>query len=305
MKSNLKTLMSTAAVAALTLAFFAGVPAFAADCNDQFAQANPDQRDPANARFAQDGSRDPHNSRFAQANPDSRDPHDSRFAQANPDQRDPHSSRFAQDDSRDPHNSRFAQDVSRDPHNSRFAQDDSRDPHNSRFAQDDSRDPHNSRFAQANPDQRDPHSSRFAQDDSRDPHNSRFTQANPDQRDPHDTRFTQANPDRTSYHRYFFRAVYTAEGMKDLQKRGATALGENVAKFDASVGCRLEVWYFDYAESANYGFVDCPNEIAMATIAATANAAGYVHLTMRPVLTPPEMDQALARSQSIRPPQQQ
>ncbi len=238
MKSNLKTLMSTAAVAALTLAFFAGVPAFAADCNDQFAQANPDQRDPANARFAQDGSRDPHNSRFAQANPDSRDPHDSRFAQANPDQRDPHSSRFAQDDSRDPHN-------------------------------------------------------------------SRFTQANPDQRDPHDTRFTQANPDRTSYHRYFFRAVYTAEGMKDLQKRGATALGENVAKFDASVGCRLEVWYFDYAESANYGFVDCPNEIAMATIAATANAAGYVHLTMRPVLTPPEMDQALARSQSIRPPQQQ
>ena len=109
----------------------------------------------------------------------------------------------------------------------------------------------------------------------------------------------------SSRHRYFFRAVYTAEGMKDLQKRGATALGENVARFDASVGCRLEVWYFDYAESANYGFVDCPNEIAMATIAATANAAGYVHLTLRPVLTPPEMDQALARSQSIRPPQQQ
>lgn len=108
-----------------------------------------------------------------------------------------------------------------------------------------------------------------------------------------------------SYHRYFFRAVYTAEGMKDLQKRGATALGENVAKFDASVGCKLEAWYFDYTESANYGFVDCPNEIAMATIAATANAAGYVHVTMRPVLTPTEMDQALAKSQSIRPPQQQ
>jgi GYD domain len=108
-----------------------------------------------------------------------------------------------------------------------------------------------------------------------------------------------------SRHRYFFKAVYTAEGMKDLRMRGATALGENVAKFDASVGCRLEVWYFDYTESANYGFVDCPSEIAMATIAATANAAGFVHLTMTPVLTPREMDEALAKSQSIRPPQQQ
>jgi hypothetical protein len=106
-------------------------------------------------------------------------------------------------------------------------------------------------------------------------------------------------------HKYFFRAVYTAEGMKDLQRRSATALRAGVQKFDESAGCKLESWYFDYTESANYGFVDCPDEIAMATISATANAAGFVRVTFKPVLTPEEMDKALAKSVATRPPQQQ
>jgi uncharacterized protein with GYD domain len=107
------------------------------------------------------------------------------------------------------------------------------------------------------------------------------------------------------HHKYFFRAVYTAEGMKDLQKRSATVLAAGVAKFDASAGCKLETWYFDYTESANYGFVDCPDEIAMATISATANAAGFVRVTFRSVLSPEDMDKALAKSLATRPPQQQ
>jgi uncharacterized protein with GYD domain len=106
-------------------------------------------------------------------------------------------------------------------------------------------------------------------------------------------------------HKYFFRAVYTPEGMKDLQRRSATALRAGVQKFDESAGCKLEAWYFDYTESANYGFVDCPDEIAMATISATANAAGFVRVTFKPVLTPEEMDKALAKSVATRPPQQQ
>lgn len=93
--------------------------------------------------------------------------------------------------------------------------------------------------------------------------------------------------------------------MKDLQRRSATALRAGVQKFDESAGCKLEAWYFDYTESANYGFVDCPDEIAMATISATANAAGFVRVTFRPVLTPEEMDKVLAKSVATRPPQQQ
>ena len=50
---NLKMWMSTVALSAVAVAFFAVAPA-SAQCNDLLAQSNSDARDPANARFAQD-----------------------------------------------------------------------------------------------------------------------------------------------------------------------------------------------------------------------------------------------------------
>jgi hypothetical protein len=89
MKGNLKVLVSTLAVGAVAVTLFTTVPA-SAKRNDQVAQAtrsftNPDQRDPANGRFAE---RDPANARFAE-----RDPANARFAQGagmygDPDKRD-------------------------------------------------------------------------------------------------------------------------------------------------------------------------------------------------------------------------
>jgi GYD domain len=106
-------------------------------------------------------------------------------------------------------------------------------------------------------------------------------------------------------HKYFFRAVLTTEGVKDIQKRSATALKTGVAKFDETVGCKLESWYFDYLENTTYGFADCPNEMAVATLSAASNAAGFARVTWRPVLSAEDADKALARSASTRPPQQQ
>ena len=113
-------------------------------------------------------------------------------------------------------------------------------------------------------------------------------------------------------HKYLFRAAFTIDGMKDLQKRSATVLVAGVAKFNASVGCKLESWYFDYTESTAYGFIDCPDEIAMATISVTANAAGFARVTFSSVLSPEDTDKALAKSVAGRqnypassPPQQQ
>ncbi len=80
MKSHLKVLVSRLAVGAMTVTLFAAVPASVK--HDQGAQAtrsltNADQRDPANASFAE---RDPANARFAQGagmygDPDKHDPH--------------------------------------------------------------------------------------------------------------------------------------------------------------------------------------------------------------------------------------
>lgn len=93
--------------------------------------------------------------------------------------------------------------------------------------------------------------------------------------------------------------------MKDLQKRTATGNVAGVIKFDEFVGCKLELWYFDYGESVNYGIVDCPDEISIATLATTVNTTGTVHVTVRPVLSAEDMDKVLAKSVAARAPQQQ
>jgi uncharacterized protein with GYD domain len=107
------------------------------------------------------------------------------------------------------------------------------------------------------------------------------------------------------HHRYLFSAEFTSEGMKNLQKQTATGFRAGVAKFFESAGGKLESWYFDYANSTAFGFVDYPDEIAAATAQTTVNAAGLARVIYRPVISAEDADKALARSAATRPPQQQ
>jgi uncharacterized protein with GYD domain len=106
-------------------------------------------------------------------------------------------------------------------------------------------------------------------------------------------------------HRYFVRAVLTTEGVKNLQKQPATALRAGVAKFAEAAGGKIEFWYFDYTESTAYSIIDYPDEISAATTQLVSNAAGFARVTVRSVLSAEDVDKALAKANSIRPPQQQ
>jgi uncharacterized protein with GYD domain len=106
-------------------------------------------------------------------------------------------------------------------------------------------------------------------------------------------------------HRYLVKAALTTEGVKNLQKQPPTALKAGVAKFDESVGGKVEFWYFDYAESTAYSVVDFPDEVAAATAQVAANAGGFARVTYRPLLSAEEMDKALAKAGTLRVPQQQ
>jgi uncharacterized protein with GYD domain len=112
----------------------------------------------------------------------------------------------------------------------------------------------------------------------------------------------QAGP---TLHRYLVRATFTNEGLKNLQKQPPTALKAGVAKFVESVGGKLEFWFFDYGESTAYSVIGYPDEIAAATAQLSTNAAGFAHVTVRPLLTAEEMDKAVAKVPPVRVPQQQ
>jgi hypothetical protein len=106
-------------------------------------------------------------------------------------------------------------------------------------------------------------------------------------------------------HKFVYRAEFTAEGLKDLQKRSAVGLRTNVIKATESAGCKQEYWYFDPLTSTAYGGADCQSDGAPATIVTAVNAAGFVKLTYRAVLTAEQMDALVAKSPNYRVPQNQ
>jgi uncharacterized protein with GYD domain len=106
-------------------------------------------------------------------------------------------------------------------------------------------------------------------------------------------------------HRYLVRAVLTADGIKNLRKQPPTALKAGVAKFVESVGGKLEFWFFDFGNTTAYSVIDYPDEISAATAQLSTNAAGFAHVTIRPLLSAEEMDQVVAKLPPIRVPQEQ
>src|ERR1700730_3970048 len=108
-----------------------------------------------------------------------------------------------------------------------------------------------------------------------------------------------------TFHRYLVRAELTPEGIKNLQKQPPTALKAGVAKLVESVGGKLDFWFFDYGESTAYSVIDYPDEVAAATAQLSTNAAGFARVTIRPLLSPDELDKAVAKMPPVRVPQQQ
>jgi uncharacterized protein with GYD domain len=114
-----------------------------------------------------------------------------------------------------------------------------------------------------------------------------------------------SQPVAPGLHRYLVRAVLTAEGINNLRKQPPTALKAGVAKFVESVGGKLEFWFFDFGNTTAYSVIDYPGEIAAATAQLSTNSAGFAHVTIRPLLSAEEMDEAVAKLPPIRVPQEQ
>ena len=109
----------------------------------------------------------------------------------------------------------------------------------------------------------------------------------------------------TTMHKYLSRAVITSEGIKNFQKQKPTALKAGIAKFAESVGGKLEVWYFDYANHIGWAIIDYPDDVAAAAAAMTIQAAGFATITLTPLITAEEADKAFEKSAITRPPQLQ
>jgi uncharacterized protein with GYD domain len=102
--------------------------------------------------------------------------------------------------------------------------------------------------------------------------------------------------------KYLFEAKYTAEGAKGIIKEGAGARRAAIEKAAASVGGKLECFYFAFGDVDAYVIADLPDNAAAAAMALTVGASGKASTKTVVLLTIDDADAATKKAVSYRPP---
>ena len=102
--------------------------------------------------------------------------------------------------------------------------------------------------------------------------------------------------------KYLITGSYTAEGAKALAKDGGSARKTAVAKLLASVGGKVESFYFAFGASDIYVTVDVPDTASAAALSLAVNKSGLVRITVVTLLTPEDIDAAAKKSVKYKPP---
>jgi len=104
--------------------------------------------------------------------------------------------------------------------------------------------------------------------------------------------------------KYLGQCNYVGEGLKGLIKDGGTTRRAIVEKMIQSVGGTLEAFYYAFGETDLYIIADLPDNVSMTAIALMVNATGALTVKTTVLLTPEEVDAAVKKTPTYRPPGQ-
>lgn len=104
--------------------------------------------------------------------------------------------------------------------------------------------------------------------------------------------------------KYLVQGSYTGDAAKGLLKEGGTGRRAAIEKLYASIGGKIEAFYFAFGETDFFVIADVPDNVSMAALALTVSASGAVAVKTTVLLTPEEIDLAGKKSPSYRPPGQ-
>jgi len=102
--------------------------------------------------------------------------------------------------------------------------------------------------------------------------------------------------------KYMIAGNYTGDGVKGLLKEGGSSRREAVDKLLASVGGKVESFYYALGDTDVYVVIDVPDNVTAAAIALTVGASGAVNIRTTVLMTPEEVDQATRKSPAYRAP---
>jgi len=97
--------------------------------------------------------------------------------------------------------------------------------------------------------------------------------------------------------KYLVKANYTpGEGVKGLIADGGTTRVKAVEQLLASVGGKLEAFYYALGETDAYLIVDVPDQASGIALSLTVNASGLATTSIVALVTPAEIDAAVKMS---------
>jgi len=104
--------------------------------------------------------------------------------------------------------------------------------------------------------------------------------------------------------KYLIQANYVGEGLKGLLKEGGSSRRAAVEKLYGSVGAKVEAFYYAFGDTDLFVIADVPDNVSMAAVSLTANAAGATTSKVTVLLTAEEIDAAAKKAVSYRAPGQ-
>ena len=102
--------------------------------------------------------------------------------------------------------------------------------------------------------------------------------------------------------KYLIQFSYTQEGLAGLMREGGRKRREATKELVESLGGKLLAYYFSFGDYDGFAIVDRMDNIEVAACALTAGASGAVTTKTTVLLDPEEVDKAVKKTASYRPP---
>ena len=116
----------------------------------------------------------------------------------------------------------------------------------------------------------------------------------------HDTRITPGDED--SMAKYMFRTNYTQSGLKGLLAEGGTGREAALRQTIEGVGGTLDGFYYAFGDCDLYLIADLPDEATATALSLNIAAAGALTVSVTVLLTPADVDEAVAKDVGYRLP---
>ena len=102
--------------------------------------------------------------------------------------------------------------------------------------------------------------------------------------------------------RYMWKVDYSLEGMRGVKKEGAASRAAYIDTLVSKLGGHMESFDFAFGHPDLYVIADLPDDKTAAAVAIAVSVAGVGSIETVKLITPSEVDAALAIDTGYRPP---